>query len=152
VVTFADTVSYVLSRGNNMFSTSVDGTGGLQNYLAAEWLPVGEWNDSAYALMAKAALASRATTTPHLAAAIFWMRQRHPGSPDAGAPPSPAPDAAGTADSSPIDAAAGALHRDAATPPHWDDADAPSPPPAPRTNGCGCALGAAAASAGVTTA
>ena len=54
-----------------MFSTSVDGTGGLQNDPAAEWLPVGEWNDSAYTLMANAAVASRAATTPHLAAAIF---------------------------------------------------------------------------------
>jgi hypothetical protein len=151
VVPFADTVSYVMSRGNNMFSTSVDGSGGLQDYLAAEWLPVGEWNDSAYALMANAAVASRAATTPHLAAAIFWMRQRRAGSPDAGAPPTTAPDAAGAAELAPIDASADALHREAAAPPQSDDADAPSPAVAPRTNGCGCALGAAAASAGVTT-
>jgi hypothetical protein len=153
VVPFANTVSYVISRGNNMFSSRVDGTGGLQNYLAAEWLPVGEWNDSAYALMAAAGAASRAATDLHLAAAIFWMKQRRAAAPDAGAPDADAgADADGAAAPPPIDASAGALHRDVAASPPPDHGDAPSLPGAPRMNGCGCALGAAAARAGITTA
>jgi hypothetical protein len=151
VVPFADTITYVISRGNNTFSTSVDGTGGLQNYLAAEWLPVGDWNDSAYPLMATAAVASRASTTPHLAAAIFWMKQRRGSWPDAGAPPAPVPDAA-VADARPSsDVPSGELDHDAAARPQ-SDAAAPSTPVTPRTNGCGCALGSAASNTGVTSA
>jgi hypothetical protein len=102
VVPFADTVTYVLSKGNNNFAATLSGSGS-QNYILGEWIPVGQWNDTAYPLMAMADIASgRAATTPQIAAAILWTKQRLAGPPpraDGGAEggrPDAAPDGGGT--------------------------------------------------------
>jgi hypothetical protein len=83
----ADTLSYVISLGGGMFSGDVLGGGTPQNYMLGEWTPVGQWNDTAYALMASADVASgRYAHTPHITAAILWMKGNGTGIPDGGVP------------------------------------------------------------------
>ena len=74
---FADTLSTIIYKGNNRFAGSIDGTGTLQDSMLGEWLPVGDWNQSAYGLMANADVASgRYKTSGHMTAAILWMKYR----------------------------------------------------------------------------
>ncbi len=145
VVPFADTVSYVIAKGDGTFSSNVDGSGAPQNYLAGEWLPVGQWNDSAYGIMATADIASRAATSPHIAASIFWMKQRRVGLLDGGAPAATARDAASDP-GVPADARLAETPSDSAAPaPAGPDGGAvvPSPAGPGPAGGCGCTVGAA---------
>jgi hypothetical protein len=74
---FADALVYVMSKGGNNFSSSVDGTGTTQNYMQAQWLLLADWNSSVYDLVAGADLASgRYHTTTLMDASILWMKQR----------------------------------------------------------------------------
>jgi hypothetical protein len=86
VTPLADTVSFVISLGNGNFAGLVDGTGPTQNYMHPEWHLIGEWNDSALALMGNAAIASkRYMSSPLMTAAILATKRRL-----AGLPPHPA--------------------------------------------------------------
>ena len=87
VAPFADTMLYVISKGNNQFSQNVDGSGTLQNRIDGEWVPVTDWRPAVYDLIARADVASgRYATTPGIAAPILWMKQRL-----YGATPTPTP-------------------------------------------------------------
>jgi hypothetical protein len=172
VVPIADAVTDVISLGNGMFAGNVDGTGTPQSYLLGEWLPVGEWNDSAYALMANAAVSSgRAARSPHLTASVLWMKSGRSSAPDGGlAPPPDAAAPAAAADAAVAAADATATLRDAAAPadgsattadsagsrpaprdaapvpPAGGDESEPTPPATVRAGGgCACAAGGAAA-------
>lgn len=77
VTPFANALVDVMSQGANNFSASVDGSGGTQNYMQAQWLLLADWNSSAYDLVAAADLASgRYKTTTLMDATILWMKQR----------------------------------------------------------------------------
>jgi Ricin-type beta-trefoil lectin domain-like len=74
---FANALVDVMSQGGNNFSASVDGSGGTQNYMQAQWLLLGDWNSSVYDLVAAADLASgRYQNTTLMDATILWMKQR----------------------------------------------------------------------------
>ncbi|HET9569854.1 MAG TPA: discoidin domain-containing protein [Bacteroidales bacterium] len=77
VTPFANALAYVMSLGNNSFSTNVDGTGNTQNYMQAQWLLLGDWEPKAFELVAAANLASgRYKTTPLMTATMLWMKNR----------------------------------------------------------------------------
>jgi hypothetical protein len=160
VIPIADTVSFVISLGNNSFASIVDGTGTPQNYMHPEWHLAGEWSESALSLMSKAAIASRRyTSSPIMTAAVLATRSRlarpPSGGADGGVAPSvdaqPAPDLAVTAGP---DAAAGAPPPDSGTGPVTTaDAASPQDPPdsppsvppaqtpvAAHGGGCACSL------------
>jgi hypothetical protein len=84
----ADTLSYAIARPDGRFARNVDGSGEAQDYMLGEWLPVGLWNDSAFALMATAdAESNRTRHSPHMVASLLWMKAHAP----AGGVAAPAP-------------------------------------------------------------
>ena len=73
---FANAVVYVMSKGNNTFSSVVDGSGGTQNNMQSQWILLADWNPSVYDLIATANLASGGPNSPLMDATILWMKQR----------------------------------------------------------------------------
>jgi len=116
----ADTLSYVISLGNNSFATVVDGTGPPRNVAPPYWLLASDWNDSAYDIMAGAVVASGVyRRSPAFTAMLLWTKARRaaagppgPGGGDGGREGVPdagtvdvRPDAAQTEGPAPADAA-----------------------------------------------
>src|SRR5262249_46001706 len=89
----ADALVYVISLGGNQFTGNVDGSGPVMNRVDGEWVMTADWDPAVYDLVAHADVANgRFATTPSIAAAVLWMKQRLSGFPsgwsdlDVGAP------------------------------------------------------------------
>jgi hypothetical protein len=77
VTPIADALVYVISRGGNQFTANVDGSGALMSRVDGEWMVTADWDPSVYGLIAHADVANgRYATTPSIAAAVLWMKQR----------------------------------------------------------------------------
>jgi hypothetical protein len=77
VTPLANTLVYVISKRGNNFSGNVDGSGGSQNNMLGEWIPLADWNPTVYTLIATADVASGiAASTPHIDASILWVKNR----------------------------------------------------------------------------
>jgi Ricin-type beta-trefoil lectin domain-like len=77
VAPIANAAVDVIEVGANTFSGNVDGSGGTQNYMQAQWLLAADWNSSVYDDYAAADVASgRYKSTTLMDATILWMKQR----------------------------------------------------------------------------
>jgi Ricin-type beta-trefoil lectin domain-like len=77
VTPIANAAVEVINVGANTFSGNVDGSGSTQNYMQQQWLLTGDWNSSAWDVMANADLASgRYKSSPFMDATMLWMKQR----------------------------------------------------------------------------
>jgi hypothetical protein len=106
VAPFADTMLYVISKGNNQFTQNVDGSGTLMDRIDGEWVPAADWRPAVYDLIAHADVANgRYATTPHIAASVLWMKQRLAGGTPTPTPsPTPTPTATPTPTPTPTQA------------------------------------------------
>jgi len=82
VTPIADAFVYVISLGGNRFTGNVDGSGTVMNRVDGEWVTAADWDPAVYDLIAHADVANgRFATTPAIAAAVLWMKQRLSGFP-----------------------------------------------------------------------
>jgi hypothetical protein len=73
MLTLANTVMYVINKGDGKFAARVDGSGNTRGYLGATYLPLAQFLPELYPVLAKPAL-SRAKNDPLLTAMILWVK------------------------------------------------------------------------------
>ena len=77
VIPIANTMAYVIYKGDNSYAATIDGKGDLRSFAFGEWMLLADWNQDVYDAIGKSALASGSyANNPNFAATILWMKYR----------------------------------------------------------------------------
>jgi hypothetical protein len=77
VIPIANTMAYVIYKGDNSYAATIDGKGTLRDFAFGEWLLLADWNSDVYDAIGKSALATRSyTNNANFTATILWMKDR----------------------------------------------------------------------------